>query len=478
MDLLVLGPALPGPALLKASLLEWVNKLFGLEPHWRAEPELDTLQRIIRQQTALPFAGEDVTIKPFAQGAFNKLYTIRPARGHDGDSHDRSDKSPTTTLLFRASLPVCPRYKTESEAATIRFVQERTSVPVPRIYAFDSNLRPDVGFEWIIMERMPGKPLRQQWRSMSIDAKAALVRTVAQFQAELLRPANRFTSLGNILEADRDSVVMTDSPPQEVGSPTKATPPVNDKGIFRIGPMVSPVFFWGPQKQLDKISGPFESSHGWLLARLNVMLSEQERIIKETPHDEDRQVAVRSLACAQKLCRLLPKFFPPSTREETVLWHHDLSDNNILVSDSGALAAIVDWECVSVVPMWRARDIPKFLRGRKRLLPVQADDYGSDSESDIESSDDEPRLDNQGKTELYWIHLLEYEQTLLRDIYLETMERLAPRSQDQRAKHVELLDFESAVTLCDHELATSLVTEWAEDNARGEVWNLREALRR
>ncbi|KAH8664769.1 kinase-like domain-containing protein [Ilyonectria robusta] len=465
MDLLVLGPALPGPALpgpalpgpalLKASLLEWVNKLFGLEPHWRAEPELDTLQRIIRQQTALPFAGEDVTIKPFAQGAFNKLYTIRPARGHDGDSHDRSDKSPTTTLLFRASLPVCPRYKTESEAATIRFVQERTSVPVPRIYAFDSNLRPDVGFEWIIMERMPGKPLRQQWRSMSIDAKAALVRTVAQFQAELLRPANRFTSLGNILEADRDSV-----------------------GIFRIGPMVSPVFFWGPQKQLDKISGPFESSHDWLLARLNVMLSEQERIIKETPHDEDRQVAVRSLACAQKLCRLLPKFFPPSTREETVLWHHDLSDNNILVSDSGALAAIVDWECVSAVPMWRARDIPKFLRGRKRLLPVQADDYGSDSESDIESSDDEPRLDNQGKTELYWIHLLEYEQTLLRDIYLETMERLAPRSQDQRAKHVELLDFESAVTLCDHELATSLVTEWAEDNARGEVWNLREALRR
>ncbi|KAH7010312.1 kinase-like domain-containing protein [Ilyonectria destructans] len=448
-------PSILGPSLLKASLLEWVNKLFGLEPHWRTEPDLDTLQRIIHQQTTLPLAGEAVTIEPFAQGAFNKLYTIRPARGHDDDSHVRSDlQSPATALLLRASLPVCPRYKTESEAATIRFVQERTSLPVPRIYAFDSNLRPDVGFEWIIMERMPGKPLRHQWRSMSIDAKAALVRAVAQFQAELLCPANRFTSVGNILEADRAS------------------------GTFRIGPMVSPIFFWGPHKRPDTPCDPFESSHDWLLARLNVVLSEQGRIIKETQQDEDRQVAVRSLACAQKLCRLLPKFFPPSTREETVLWHHDLSGNNILVDDSGALAAIVDWECVSAVPMWRARDIPKFLRGRKRLRAVQADDYGSESESDVESGEDEPRLDNQGKTELYWIHLLEFEQTLLRDIYLETMELLAPLPEDQRAKDVELLDFESAVALCDYELATGVVSEWADDNARGEVWNLREALGR
>lgn len=153
-----------------------------------------------------------------------------------------------------------------------------------------------------------------------------------------------------------------------------------------------------------------------------------------------------------------------------------LSADNILVDDSGALAAIVDWECVSAVPMWRARDIPRFLRGRKRLRPVQADDYGSESESDMESSKDEPRLDNQGKTELYWIHLLEFEQTLLRDIYLETMELLAPLSEDQRAKNVELLDFESAVALCDYELATGVVSEWADDNFRGEIWNLRDAL--
>jgi aminoglycoside phosphotransferase len=67
---------------------------------------------------------------------------------------------------MRVSLPVDPRYKTESEVATTEFVRQKTSLPVPRIIAFDSHEN-ELGFEWILMDMMPGLTLRKRWRKMS-----------------------------------------------------------------------------------------------------------------------------------------------------------------------------------------------------------------------------------------------------------------------------------------------------------------------
>lgn len=36
-------------------------------------------------------------------------------------------------------------------------------------------------------------------------------------------------------------------------------------------------------------------------------------------------------------------------------------------------------------------------------------------------------LDNEGKAGIYWEHLMEYEQTQLRKVYVETMSRQSPR---------------------------------------------------
>lgn len=76
-----------------------------------------------------------------AQGAFSKLYKI---------------STMSEACLMRVSLPVDPRYKTESEVATIEFARQNTSLPVPQIIAFDSNNENELGFEWILMEMMPG----------------------------------------------------------------------------------------------------------------------------------------------------------------------------------------------------------------------------------------------------------------------------------------------------------------------------------
>lgn len=52
-----------------------------------------------------------------------------------------------------------PRLKTESEVATMRYLRERTSVPVPVVYHYDSNPFNRLGGEYILMSKVCVLPL-------------------------------------------------------------------------------------------------------------------------------------------------------------------------------------------------------------------------------------------------------------------------------------------------------------------------------
>jgi aminoglycoside phosphotransferase (APT) family kinase protein len=80
----------------------------------------------------------------FAQGALNKLYLAR--------THTRD-------YLMRVSLPVHPHSKTLGEVTTLRYLRRETSISVPEVIAFDASADNEIGFEWILMERMPGVSL-------------------------------------------------------------------------------------------------------------------------------------------------------------------------------------------------------------------------------------------------------------------------------------------------------------------------------
>lgn len=160
--------------------MEWISGTFQTEPRWKKEPDICTISQIARKHL-----GHDehvpIDVAFFAQGAFNKLYNISAAGSE---------------CPMRVSLPVDPHYKIESEVATINFVRKETNMPVPRIIAFDSNNQNQLGFEWILMEKMPGATLRKRWRKMSWEAKKDIVKDLARFQAQLFD--KRFSGIGNI----------------------------------------------------------------------------------------------------------------------------------------------------------------------------------------------------------------------------------------------------------------------------------------
>ncbi|EEU33638.1 uncharacterized protein NECHADRAFT_56350, partial [Fusarium vanettenii 77-13-4] len=419
------------------SQMEWAKTSFGLEPRWCSQPDLIAMQHLIQKYLAATGGGGVVRVKYFAEGMFNKLYTVSWSR---------------SIFLMRVSLPVCPKLKTMSEVATLQFVRQETQLPVPRVIAFDHSSQNELGFEWILMEKMPGVPVRQQWGKLTMDAKADLVKAIAKFQAHLFNPKNRFQGIGNIFQ-----------------SPTSPSEP-----SFVLGSMVSPAFFWGDRANRRVNSGPFRSSHDWLKSRLELVVDDQERILAGTEDDDDTDVSERARAVAMRLLELLPTVLPGEveTAEESVLWHDDLSQQNILVAENGCLDSIVDWECVSTVPLWKAREEPILLCGPSRPDRALREDYGED---DIQKGD-EDSLDNESSTDTYWIHLLGSERTVLRKFYYQTMEELLPGFNSQRTRDAILVDIDYAVQQCDNELALETIESWLDDRNEGRYWNLKEVM--
>lgn len=434
--------------------MEWVKTSFGLEPRWCSQPDLIAMQHLIQKYLAATGGGGVVKVEYFAEGAFNKLYRVSCSQ---------------STFLMRVSLPVCPKLKTMSEVATLQFVRQETQLPVPKVIAFDHSSQNELGFEWILMEMMPGVPVRQQWGELTMDAKADLVKVIAKFQVHLFNPKNRFQGIGNIFQSP--------TRPSEGGTPPTKPASINlgeVKPSFVLGSMVSPAFFWGDRANQRVNSGPFRSSHDWLKSRLELVVDDQEHILAGTEDENDIDVSGRARAVAMRLLELLPTVLPVDveTAEESVLWHDDLSQQNILVAENGCLDSIVDWECVSTVPLWKAREVPILLRGASRPGRALREDYGEDG---IQKGD-EDSLDNEGNTDTYWIHLLGHERTVLRKFYYQTMEELLPGFNLQRTRDAILVDIDYAVQQCDNELALETIESWLDGRDEGSYWNLNEVM--
>ena len=196
--------------------LQWVQRLVSSEPRWTVEPDLESIKRTIEE--ARP--SQEVSVSFLAQGAFNKIYDIQ-AGNQD--------------LVMRVSLPVDPQYKTLSEVATMDWMRHHTSLPVPEIIAHQASQENAIGFEWILMKKIPGNPLADAWKSIEYPAKEQLVQQLATYFSSLFK--NQLRGIGNIYPDS--SALSCDGYPSEVKR------------------IVSMQFFWGDHILQDVPRGPF-----------------------------------------------------------------------------------------------------------------------------------------------------------------------------------------------------------------------------
>lgn len=77
-----------------------------------------------------------------AEGGFHKIYDISAGDGR------------CTEAVVRVAAPAFPRDKMGSEVAALKYIAEYTSLPVPKVYAWNTNGTNPVGAEYMIMEKV------------------------------------------------------------------------------------------------------------------------------------------------------------------------------------------------------------------------------------------------------------------------------------------------------------------------------------
>ena len=60
-------------------------------------------------------------------------------------------------IVARVARRFMPRLKTESEVATMHYLREHTSIPVPEVYHYDSNPYNRLGGEYILMSKVSAR---------------------------------------------------------------------------------------------------------------------------------------------------------------------------------------------------------------------------------------------------------------------------------------------------------------------------------
>ncbi|KAF4341172.1 altered inheritance of mitochondria 9 mitochondrial [Fusarium beomiforme] len=399
----------------------------GFTPRWEFHPDLEKMRTAI--QTI--FHTENVQVKHFAEGCFNKLYEVHV-----------DDQAP---LLLRIALPVDPQKKTLSEVATLQWAATITDIPIPKVIHFDASRDSLVSYEWILMSKLAGSRLEDTWHHLGLLQKTDTVRQIASFIASLFRV--KFSSIGNIY------------------------PPVCASDLPRPGPMVSTCFFYGPINKSDINRGPFRNSREWFTARLEATKRDATATMAKwcgkgnLNSDVMKEIddAARTFDIAERLRRLISRVFPFETEAETtVLYHDDLHGNNILVNETGTITGIVDWECVSVVPLWKACSMPQFLFEQPRWNEPDRTRYRHDASGNV--------------YELYYRHLHQYETTALRDVFLHEMGRLEPQWMEVYERTKLRRDFDFAVQFCDDLAVLKYIVKWADAaEAGGDIpmmWDL------
>ncbi|KAI0674412.1 hypothetical protein C8Q78DRAFT_966908 [Trametes maxima] len=185
----------------------------------------------------------------------------------------------TREVVARVARRFMPRLKTESEVATMRYLREHTSIPVPEVYQYDSNPYNRLGGEYILMSKAPGIPLSKVFHSMPHNTLAALMENMAELVVPLF--AHRFPMIGSLYDGPDPNAPSNIASSLPTPTPTTYTRLTNISDAvsklqlqqdaskeLHVGPIVSWPFFGSNRGDLshpDELNrGPWRTTREYL----------------------------------------------------------------------------------------------------------------------------------------------------------------------------------------------------------------------
>jgi hypothetical protein len=305
---------------------------------------------------------------PLMAGGYNMLYRMRLEETSIGD------------VLLRISCPgriQFPDEKTLAEVGTMKYIKDKTDVPVPCVYHYGlSKQNPDIG-PFIIM------PYIKNFGSLSealndpkndpdepdiLDPnirEEKLEYLYGQMASYLLQLSQqRFPCIGSIVPTDQDSFSV-------VGRPIS----VNMNNMIRLANI--------PPAVLPPKDTTYKTADEWYIALAEMHMAQlvfQHNDLIFTPDDcRNKYVARQLFLGLAKKGRLSTFGFAddnwsaqstsqrselspaPSGQDSFRLWCDDLRAGNVLLNKDDGIAAVIDWEFACVGPTQFALDPPWWL---------------------------------------------------------------------------------------------------------------------
>lgn len=376
----------------------------GCWPKFEYAPHSDDIENLCRRELHLE-ADQVCSISQMAFGSRSRLYAVN---------------TNTARYVLKVVLPILPVIKTTSEVATMQFIAQKTSIPVPEVITYSTDTS-EIDFEWILMTRLPGRDLGRAGLDMSTEEMSRVVQQLTMYQSELYKYT--FPSIGSLQEVERNYsqfvVRSSDSNTEE----------------RRMGPTYDTDHFMLDHLSLDVPYTTFAKASDWLRHRLDIFIHSQDVLINklcsttnedtsagsvdEEIDEDDKDLrhwhcshgtleeAQQRKALALKLKALVTKVLE-GTQQDTngfVLYHHDLNTGNILVDQHGNVTSILDWEMISTVPWWNTLHYPYFLRVHETQPDAEVRERHSGSEPE----------------ERFFEAVPEHNAKMLRKMYVKTM---------------------------------------------------------
>ncbi|KAL9003734.1 MAG: hypothetical protein Q9188_003421 [Gyalolechia gomerana] len=260
-------------------------------------------------------------------------------------------------IIARLPYPftVPKHHAVASEVATMVFLRSH-GLPVPSIYDYSATPHNPVGTEYIIMEKVQGKALREIWLDMTPKDRIKLISQVVKMESLLFSiklPANGSIYYKRDLNPQTESIDI----------------PVPDgSNSFCIGPDARYRWWYRERANLPIERGPYRESKDVLRAvgRRELTWMEQcaqprfpyESLYREiyahtkvTPTDH-----IKSLSEYLQIAEhLVPNH---ASLNRSILRHPDLQPNNIFVSDSVDIVGVIDWQHCSILPFFLCAGLP------------------------------------------------------------------------------------------------------------------------
>ncbi|KAL4921179.1 hypothetical protein BDW62DRAFT_220049 [Aspergillus aurantiobrunneus] len=232
-------------------------------------------------------------------------------------------------VIARISTRVAgpPRLVTNSELATIEYLQSKIALPVPKILAWSDEPGNPVGSEYIIQDHVNGAQLHEHWSKMNTP--------------------QHMLSYGNIYFADAPIEDASFKIPLE-----------ND---FCIGPYCNPLF-WncgaGGPEIYDRPSpncGPWKTISGYASGLIDTAFS---RLPNESISSRDCHPFQGSVEDHRRLLKICHETMQRTTGDDRVqkaalptAIHADYNKRNIYVSpDDPTITGLTDWQQTAIEP--------------------------------------------------------------------------------------------------------------------------------